>query len=253
MKEEKIAAGKVYTFFDWVWRLMVLNVLTIIFSFGIITFMPAVCSCFKTIKDTKEKYSPQIFRKFFNNFKLLFKDTFIYSIIILIFVGICGYAYLWYDGVVGVTGGSGERMDQTWLTIALISITVLTFGALILLMAFIQIPMVTNYFYFRFIDNIKVCFYMAFKYIITTIIETVVVIVSMIVLVNAIFTYYMIPAWLFFGLSLPLYVMYNVSRRFYRYVSDQEEDDLENIDYQNKTINRETYEDDKITKVKGEE
>ena len=68
MKDNKIANSKVFTFFDWIWRLMVLNLLTLVFSIGIITIMPAICAAFKTIKDTKEKYNPKIFKPFLENF-----------------------------------------------------------------------------------------------------------------------------------------------------------------------------------------
>ena len=55
----------------------------------------------------------------------------------------------------------------------------------------------------------------------------------------------MIPLWLFFGISLPLYVVYMVSRRFYRYMEMEYGEDFDDVDYQNKVVNRETYEDDK--------
>ena len=88
---------------------------------------------------------------------------------------------------------------------------------------------------------------MAFKYPLTTIIELVVMIASGVLLFNALFVYHLIPLWLFFGISVPLYVNYTVSLKFYRFVSGQVEDDDEDIDYQNKTVNRETYEDDNKT------
>ena len=49
---------------------MVLNLLTIVFSLGVITIMPAVCAAFKTIKDTKENYTPKIVKPFIANFIL---------------------------------------------------------------------------------------------------------------------------------------------------------------------------------------
>ena len=89
---------------------------------------------------------------------------------------------------------------------------------------------------------------MAFKYFITTIIEIVVTIASIVLLVNALFIYHLIPLWLFFGISVPLYVNCVVSQRFYRFVAGQTEDEDEDYDYQGKTVNRETYEDQNITK-----
>ena len=240
--------SKVFTFFDWVWRLMVLNLLVIVFSIGVITIMPAISAAFKTIKDTRENYNSKIFKPFLENFIYLFRDTFVFSIILLLMIGVGGYAFLWYGGVIGLTGGSAAEMDKTWLIIAMVSITIVTLGLIILSMAIIQLPMVINYFCYGFVDNVKLCFYMAFKYFITTIIETAVTIASIVLLVNALFIYHLIPLWLFFGISVPLYVNCAVSQRFYRYVAGQTEDEDDDYDYQGKTVNRETYEDQNITK-----
>lgn len=248
MSENKAPNNKVFSFFDWVWRLMVLNMMMLLFSVGIITIMPTICAGFKTIKDTKENYTPKIVKPFISNFLYLFRDTFVFSIILVAVIGIAGYAFLWYDGVVGATGGSNNQLDQTWLIIAMVSITIVVVGIAMISMAFVQIPMVLNYFYYGFIDNIKLSFYMAFKYFITTLIEVIVMAASVILLINALFLYHLLPLWLFFGISVPLYIDYIISQRFYRYVSGQTEDDEEEIDYQNKIVNRETYEDNNITK-----
>ncbi len=250
MSEKKIINSKVWVFFDWIWRLMILNVLVLITSIGIITIVPSIAAAFKSIKDTKENYTTHIIRPFFSNFVYLFKDTFVFSIILVFLLGVPGYAYIWYDGTIGATQGSGDAMDQTWFMIALVSIVIIIIGAFVIGIAFIQIPMVLNYFYYGFFDNVKLCFYMAYKYIITSLIEIFTVGISIFVLINALFIYALMPVWLFFGISLPLYIMYIVSRRFYKYVSENTEDE-EEIDYQGKTINRETYEDENKT-TKGE-
>ena len=97
-------------------------------------------------------------------------------------------------------------------------------------------------------DNVKLSFYMAFKYIITTVIELFITGLSVVLLINALFIYHLIPLWLFFGISVPLYVNYTVSLRFYRFVSGQAEEEDQEIDYQGKVVNRETYEDENKTK-----
>ena len=84
MDDKKIMNSKVWIFFDWVWRLMVLNVLVLITSIGVITIVPAICAAFKSIKDTKENYTPNIFKNYFINFRYLFRDTFAFSIILII-------------------------------------------------------------------------------------------------------------------------------------------------------------------------
>lgn len=249
MKEEKVASSKIFNFFDWLWRLMVLNVLTIITSLGIITIIPSICACFKTIKDTKETNNPGIFKPYFFNFRYLFRDTVLFSVILVILVAICGYAYLWYDGVIGETSDSLERLDQIWLVIAMFSIVIVLCSIIVVTMAFIQIPMIITYFSYGYHDNIRLSFLIAFRYLITTLIEFVIVLASIVLLFNAIVINSLIPLWLFFGISLPSYLIYMISRRVYLVMANNEDDD--DIDYQNKTINRENYEDKNQT-YKGE-
>lgn len=250
--EEKKSNSKIFNFFDWVWRLMVINVFTIIFSIGIVTIVPSICAAFKTIKDTKENYTTKIIKPFINNFNYLFRDTFVFSIILIFIVGVAGYGLLWYDGAIGSTNGSDEQLDNVWFIISMISITIVFIGITVVLMAFIQVPMIITYFNYGYLDSIKLSFYMAFKYFITTIMETAIVIVSIVVLFNALFIYHLLPLWLFFGISLPQYLIYVLSRRFYTFVSGQTEEYDDDIDYQNKQINRETYEDENKTITKGE-
>ena len=83
MDDKKLSNSKLWIFFDWVWRLMVINVLTIVTSIGIITIMPAICAAFKSIKDTKENYSSHIIKDYYKNFIYLFRDTFGFSIILV--------------------------------------------------------------------------------------------------------------------------------------------------------------------------
>ena len=252
MKEEKTRNSKIYSFFDWVWRLMALNVITIVTSLGIITIMPSICACFKTIKDTKEEKETKIFKPYFENFRYLFRDTVWFSVIFVAVVGICGYAYLWYDGVLGETGNSIEHLDKVWQAIAMFGIVILIGCFVVVFMAFIQLPMVINYFSYGYKDNIKLSFLIAFKYLMTSIIELAVAIASIALLINAIVINSLIPAWLFFGITIPELCIYLISRRVYRFLALNEEDDGEDIDYQNKTVNRETYEDDTKTN-KGEQ
>lgn len=250
--EEKKSNSKIFNFFDWVWRLMVINVITIVFSIGIITIMPSICAAFKTIKDTKENYNSKIIKPYISNFVYFFRDTFAFSIILIFLIFVAGYGLLWYDGAIGSTNGSEEQLDTVWFVISIVSITIVFLGIVVVLMAFIQVPMIMTYFNYGYLDSIKLSFYMAFKYFITTIMETAIVIVSIVVLFNALFSYHLMPIWLFFGISLPLYVIYTLSRRFYTFVSGQTEQYDEDIDYQNKQVNRETYEDENKTIKKGE-
>ncbi len=248
MNEEKITNSKVYVFFDWLWRLLVLNVLTLITSLGIITFFPAIVACFKSIKDNKENYNTKIIVPYFKNFASVFKETVGIGIVILIMFGISLYAYLWYDGVVGQTAQNEYEGDSVWFTISLISVFAMMGFGLVISMAVLQLPMVTTYFRTRFLDKIRFSFFMAFKFIAPTLLELVILVVDLVVL----FVPVVMPLWVFFGISFPLYLIYVVSKRPYYYLSNNQDEEIEDDTHLlDQTEVRENYEDDKKTKRGG--
>ena len=94
MKEENIGNGKLFTFFDWLWRLFVLNVLTLITSLGIITIFTSISACFKSIKDAKDEYTREVIKPYFRNFALLFKETIGFGILLVALIGISGCIFM---------------------------------------------------------------------------------------------------------------------------------------------------------------
>ena len=67
MNYEKKMNSKIYIFFDWLYKLLIMNVFTLIFICLVITFLPAVTAMNATIKyDINET---NIFKCYFSNFK----------------------------------------------------------------------------------------------------------------------------------------------------------------------------------------
>lgn len=220
MREDKIFGGKVYTFFDWVWRLMVLNILTIIVSCGLITVCPAVCATFKSIKDNKEQSDAKIFKPWFKNFAYFFKDTFGYSILLLLITGLSIFAFIRYGSI-----DKSSLADPKLLPLFSIGFVVVVAGTVLILITYIQLPMVMTYLNYGFLDSIRLCFYYAFKHFLTTILEVAASALSLFILILSFFSPGFMPMWLFFGISLPLFCNYLLSRKIYRFAAMNEEED----------------------------
>jgi len=73
--EKGITKSKLMVFFDWVWRLFILNTFTLLTSLGIITALPSLVACFRTLKECYEEDEQHIVKRYFENFIYCFKDT----------------------------------------------------------------------------------------------------------------------------------------------------------------------------------
>ena len=67
---EKMVNSKAYGFFDWVFRLIIINLLTLLLSFFVVTILPAIVACMKTLKEYASGETEQVYKVYFRNFKL---------------------------------------------------------------------------------------------------------------------------------------------------------------------------------------
>jgi len=243
-----ITQNKFYILMDWVWKLFVINTLTLVTSFGIITFIPAIVSGYRTIKDCYEEDETHYIRRYYKNFAFCFKDTIWLGIVLIALFGMFFYAYIFYSQLIDALNSAENHSGLLILYSLLLSFTIFFF--LIVIFGIIQIPMVVTYFHFRFFDKIKFCFYMAFKYVGIAMLEVVIIIAD--ILLIAIAPIYIMVCFF----SLPTFLIYLLSRRVYWSVSNSRvyEDEEDEYDIQGKTRPRETYEDnDEEIKIKEKE
>ena len=92
--------GKVYRTFDWIWKLFMINTLTLVTCLGIITILPAVTAAFRTLKECYEEDETHYIKKYFYNFRFCFKDTFLLGILGIIIYAVLLYAYIYYNEVI---------------------------------------------------------------------------------------------------------------------------------------------------------
>ena len=244
-KERKIdgkdpTQGKIYRFFDWVWKLFVINTCTLVCCLGIVTILPSLIAGFRTIKDCYEEDETHYFKKFFYNFRFCFRDSILIGIIVLLCFGILLYAYIYYseliDALNSQTGYGG------YVTMYSIFLSCIMIFFLILTIFFIHLPISITYFHLRFFDKFRFTFYMTFKHFgITLCLFLLVSINLMLMLVW--------PPYIFlFSFSLPLFAMYLLSRKPYWTVQNNmvyEEYEEDEYDMKGVKQNREDYEDDK--------
>lgn len=243
---EMYNANKILAIFDMAFKLMIINALTIVFSLGIITFIPSLVASYRTIKGTYEENKGNVFREFYNNFIYSFKDTVWVSVIAIILLALFSFSNRWYMTMVSELTKDGN--SQGWLTFYIAAyMGFLIVGAFILLV-FIQIPMVVTHFRFRLKDKFKFAFYMAFRHINISLLELVFVIA---VLSTWFYLTVVVFVW---GLSLPMFLIYLVSRRYYWAAvkssnAGYEEDEF---DRQGVVQNREVYEDEEEKRLDKE-
>ena len=114
--------------------------------------------------------------------------------------------------------------------------------AFVILMAGIQTIIVTVYFRATFMQKIRLSFFMAFKYIPSTLLEVVVIVAFLMLIIYL----PLLPIWIFFGISVPLFLIYLISRRIYTYLQDNGFSSKDELDNKDEDV-RENYEDDTKT------
>lgn len=242
--QKDIASSKVYIVAEWIWRLFVLNTLTLVTSLGIITIMPAIVACFRTIKNCYEEDETHYIKAYYKNFVYCFKDTVFLGIFVLFMLGMLGYAYYFYSVVIDTLIEDGTF--KGWLNVysVLLGFDIIFF--LVFGLVIIQFPMVATYFHFRFLDKIRFSFYMAYRHVGMSLLIFLVFILNLVILI--LLPYY----FFFFFFSIPILVTFMISRRVYWYTANTvtyEEDEADEYDRTGKRVNRETYEDNNDEKI----
>lgn len=222
MKTDKIMQSKIYRFLDYVFRLVILNLLIVVpsFSFFIIgsffiedansiyiylTYIPllfwlfpSIVATFDVIKQYETNETNTILKDFFRSLKKNYLNSIILSIIIVILFLIM-YNSLTYFYTYSSKG-----------TIYLLGLALSFSFAVAFLMIVFQIPIVMAYFKnLRFIEIIKLASIMAFKDILTSII----IVILFIIMIAFSVAVYIIMAIV--GLSLPCYFAIKLSYRTY--------------------------------------
>lgn len=202
MNFEKIVHGKLFGFFDWVWKLVFINTLTMVLSLGVVTFLPSFVACYRSIQEYRDGVQKDVFRMYFGHLKSSFKDAFFVGLLMVGLFGLFGFAVFYYTWV----GGEGYFLFDLGFYISL-------FCLFIIAMMHNQLPMIVTYFHFRFLDNFKFAFFMTFKFMFQNLAIFFIWCLSILLL-------YLTPLWFFFLVSVPMFLVSKMAHPVYRYLSE---------------------------------
>lgn len=187
MDYEKRVNSKAYIFFDWLYKLLIMNIFTILFVCLIFTGLPAIIAMNATIK--KDMQQTNVFKAYFKNFAHYFKKSFLIGLLVLVVLAFICYAFYFYAYVV--------PQNEWNVVVFQMGIVVMFIFLIILVMLCVNIPLIVVTFPSLNVGEIlKTSFYISFRYFMTTLILFGMFILKIIGTIAA-------PIWLLVGVSLP--------------------------------------------------
>ncbi|MCI6508044.1 MAG: DUF624 domain-containing protein [Bacilli bacterium] len=195
MDYEKKVNSKLYRFFDFLYKLLIMNLLTFFLSLFVFTLFPAVVALNATIKNDIDEPNP--FKSYFSNFKKYFKKSLFIGILLLVLIAVVGFAFFFYSYN---QPNVEENAKKTMEVIFQMGIVVMVLLGIVILMVIVHIPLLMVTFESLTCGElIKTAFYVSFRYFLTTLI-----LVGMFAIkVVGILAF---PIWILFGISLPTFL-----------------------------------------------
>ena len=250
MDFNKFVESKLFRGVDWLYRLLVINVLTLLIPVAlaagpyllyhyldiyffllaglvIVAFaaIPTVITAFFVIKHYREDKTGNVFVLYFQNLLMIFKNIYIYELTVIPVGGLLlfGSASYWSSLATENFPGFGNP----WGILAIVGFIVCFFCFCALIISLVNMPMIVSYFRMRTLDLYKMSFYVAFRYFFRTFLYLVIMSVPIVLAISLPSVF--VPLYTLIGISLPLYVIYMLSRNFYWHLS-RNLDDLKDMD-----------------------
>ena len=133
MNNEKFVNSKFFAVCEWLWRLVVLNFLTLITSLGVITILAATTSCVKSFKAYQEGCEKNVFVTYWLNLKSCIVKSLVHSAIFVILGLAIAYA-IW----VYVLNLEAEDIEEGMVRFYTIGLSITFMFGLIVLISFLQ-------------------------------------------------------------------------------------------------------------------
>lgn len=242
MDVEKYTSSKTYEFFEWTFKLIIWNLLTLFITcavaaipflgfyllkegiiasicsvltivFAIFAFIPCYVTIFSCIKIYKEDGFAETFVLYFDrlwdNLKTLYKLDLIVIGVVTLFV----FAIYMYYAIL-----SQNPEYNFFVMVYSTGYYFLMICLIIILLCLLNLPMVVGHFRMNTKSLMRFTFKITFKKIFSTAMYLLIIGVPILVVL---FMNVLIPIWLLFGFSLPLYFMYYIARKdYWKYLKD---------------------------------
>lgn len=245
MDFNKKVDSKLFRGFDWFYRLLIINLITIIFIMlpaigplliwyyntelivflivgfllGFFMFIPAFCTSFFLIKHYKEQKSGNIFVLYYRSFFLILKNLYMYEIILLPIISLLLFAAMSYWNILSPDNFPGYTF---WGITAIMGFIISFFGLVLLIFTIVNIPMIVSYFRMKTKDLVKFSLYITFRYFFRSFSYTLIILFPFFLVLSSPTVF--IPIYVLIGISLPLFLVYQLSEQFYLYISRNIED-----------------------------
>ena len=235
-QQEKKMKSKLYIFFEWVFNLLVSNVLILIpivpvvayFRFFVnkenatntvnivillvglllflLTLFPNITACTKTMKDGID--TDIVFKTHFRNFKESFKKSFFVGIIFFIVLSVIIFGLLFYIFQDFHEYEDGQKIfEQIGEKVSSAGVIVMFVALIFLLLMIANVPLIiVNFKKLTVGEIIKSAFYLSFRYFLTTFILFILLIFSVGIGILCFLSQMaiLLLAWMMIGISLPI-------------------------------------------------
>lgn len=203
---EKKYSSKLYRFFDLLYRLLVINIMTIIISLPLVTIFPAITAATATIKNSMQETG--VFKPYFKNFKTYFLKSFKMGLCMLLAFGAGIYAiYFWSTAT--TESKIVEVIMQIAIVVVPICLLIFTFIIVHIPLLIITFNKLTNFQIF------KTSLYVSVRYFLTTLIMLGAVILIVGILLLCLVIPGLLAIWMVFGITLPLYLVIKFTMPIY--------------------------------------
>lgn len=206
--EQKLNS-KPYRFFDQIYRLLVLNVITIILGITVVCLFPAFVATTATLKQGNQM---NVFKQFFKNFLHYFKKSFFVGLILFILYLIDIYAIYFY-----ATSVVKDASDFD-LTLLFINAGFIVSGVAFILITFLSVHLallLITFESFTVGETYRTSFYVSIRYFLTTLILFVLQVLIIGSFIYCMFDARFLAVWLLIGISLPVFLQVKVTTPIY--------------------------------------
>lgn len=205
-QSDKKYSSKLYRFFDLLYKLLVINILTIILSLPIITIFPILVASIATIRNDLSEGN--ILKAYFRNVKQYFMKSFLLGLCLLAILAIIIYAFFFWI-FQEFHQSSMEWIAQAGLVAMIVCLIAYMFAIVHIPYLMIILPKLRN------TDIVKTSFYMAFRYILTTIAMIITFCIIIAVLLICVAIPGLLSVWMIIGISLPIFLITKITKPIY--------------------------------------
>lgn len=193
--------SKVSRFFEWLFGIVVVNLLTIFLSIFVLTLFPAFTAAYATIDSFKDNGASHLLKTYFINFKKYLEKSFLIGLFVIIILAVAGFSMYFYKTRFEVTNWVGQA--GFW-----------AMGVVIFLVIFFSLHahlLMMNFPTMTLMDTIRMSIFVCFRYILSTL-----VLLGMFILM--IIGFIAFPIWILFGISLPILLSIKLTGGTYYYL-----------------------------------